>query len=330
MVHIPYFTTRILREIGLKADYLANETSLYWDKSDYVSPQSYYPFLKAVKEFYFFWNIFSRYEVAHLHFGHSMSQSGWELKYLNKMNRKIVIHYRGCEVRNYFENIKLHPKLNICQSCDYDRFCISKENVLKMKSASKFGNKFLVTTPDMLDFVNNGIHIPFFTPTDIDFNKEKVQKLYPSRSIRILHWTNHPGIEGSNRIVFAIELLRKKGYKIDFIFLKGVNRGQIIEEIFKADLTIGKMKMGYYANSQIEAMYCGIPTITWVRPELMTDELKNSGFIFSHLDDLENTIEYYLKHPNELLKKRSIARNSIQRLHDNKKIAYHYKKIYGF
>ena len=54
---------------------------------------------------------------------------------------------------------------------------------------------------------------------------------------------------------------------------------QVIKAFSEADLAIGKMKMGYYANTQIESMVIGVPTITYVRPEFITKELQDSGFI---------------------------------------------------
>jgi len=77
------------------------------------------------------------------------------------------------------------------------------------------------------------------------------------------------------------------------------------------------MKMGYYANAQVESMALGVPTITYVRPEFLTDDLRDSGFIFNTLEGLEQTLEFYLTHPEELEKKRRIARSSILRLHNN-------------
>lgn len=331
MVHVPYHTTRILRQIGLKADYLAIGAGTVWNKSDFISPNSKLPFIQALKEFVLFWRVISKYEVIHLHFAHVMSRTGWELSVFKKLGRKIVIHYRGCEIRDYNINLRLHPEMNICQECDYNHYCISKENISRIKRVSQYGDAFLVTTPDLKDFVPDAVHMPFFCPEDEDIpeNVNNDRLRYPDAPLKILHWTNHPGIESTSKIKKSIESLQKKGYLIEFRFLKGVSQSSIMEEVPDADLTIGKMKMGYYANSQIEAMACGVPTITWVRPEFMTDELMNSGFIFSHPDELEETLKYYLDNPGKLEEKRIIARESILKLHDNISLANKYKDIYN-
>lgn len=330
LVHIAYYTTEVLRDFGIKADYLAISESKTWNKSDFRSPKSKYLFIQAYKEFMFFWRVMSSYEIFHLHFAYTMSKNGWELPILKKMGRKIVIHYRGCEIRDVNKNKLLHPKMNICQNCDYGEYCISPENVNRVSFVSSYGDKFLVTTPDMLDFVPDAMHMPFFAPPDIDqieYNKDSSTS-YPERPLRILHWTNHPGIEGTDYIKHAIESLKTKGYAIEFVFLTGVSNSVVMKELSRSDLTIGKMKMGYYANSQIEALAFGVPAITYVRPEFMTEEIENSGLIISSLDNLENTLEYYLNNPFELEKKSAIAKTSINQLHNNQFLAKRYLDIY--
>ena len=107
---------------------------------------------------------------------------------------------------------------------------------------------------------------------------------------------------------------------MSFRFLHLVGHDQVLREIAAADLTIGKMKMGHYANAQIKSMLLGVPAVTHLRREFMTPELERSGFIFTTLAELEGTLEHYLRHPEELERKRKIARSSILELHDNERL----------
>ena len=116
MVHTAYHTTRILRQNGIEADYLSKGSNPNWNLSDFKSPETKFPFLLAFKEFFLFWKIVARYEIVHLHFAHTMTQNGWELPILKKLKRKVVIHYRGCEIRDVRVNKRLHPKMNICEN----------------------------------------------------------------------------------------------------------------------------------------------------------------------------------------------------------------------
>jgi hypothetical protein len=157
-----------------------------------------------------------------------------------------------------------------------------------------------------------------------DLAKERPDR----KEIKIVHVTGHPGIEGTSAITQAIEHLKGKGYRINFVFLHLIHHDQVLREIATADLTIGKMKMGSYANAQIESMYLGVPAITHVRREFMTAELENSGFIFCTLQNLEETLEHYLNYPEELERKRQIARSSIMSLHNDECLGRRMVELY--
>jgi Glycosyl transferases group 1 len=187
----------------------------------------------------------------------------------------------------------------------------------------------LVTIPDLLDFHSDAVHLPLLAPAD-EVLPQPRGTLWPQRDrFKIVHVTTHPGLEGTTHIRRAVDRLRDRGYPLEFVFLHLVPPGRVLREYADADLAIGKMKMGYYANAQIESMALGVPTVTYVRDEFMTDELRDSGFIFATLDTLEGVLEHYLLHPEQLAEKRAKARRSILALHDNDELARRLLKLYA-
>lgn len=325
MVHIPYETVRHLRRHGMKADYLAIGRSGHWNKCDFNFVPSPIPPLRALQEFWLFWTLIARYQVIHAHFMYTISETGWELPLLRRMNRKLVAHFRGCEARDRVRNMQLHPDVNICQTCDHHPYVCQTESAARRRAwATEFADATLVTTPDMKDFVPSAVHFPFFSPDVAERDVPIVQK----RPFTIVHITNQPGIEGTADIQEAIETLKVRGHDIDFRWLIDMPHADVLAAIAGADLAVGKMKMGYYANAQIETMACGVPTVTFVREEFMTAQLRNSGFIFSTLPNLAETIEHYIRNPDALEAKRRIARSSILELHDNDVLARRLADIY--
>ena len=197
----------------------------------------------------------------------------------------------------------------------------------KRRQARKYGDAFLVTTPDLIDFFPEATHVPFFVP-ELEDCPVRERKQENDEDVRILHVTNHPGIDGTKEIKDVINKLRDKGYPIELTVLNGVSNDEVLQKLPNADMSIGKMKMGYYANFQIESMLMGIPTITYVRPEFITDDLAESGFILADLANLEATLQHYLDNPDKLQAKKDIAKSSILKLHDNEKIARQLISIY--
>jgi glycosyl transferase family 1 len=321
MVHVPYHMVMHLRRHGIAADYLAIGTSPHWNKCDYNFCPSAVPLYRMVQEFWMFWRVVARYQVVHAHFMMTLTQSGWELPVLKRLGRRLIVHYRGCEVRDRARNISLHPTANICEHCDYNASICSNPIIHARRTAAlRYSDVELVTTPDLRDFAPNAIHFPFFVPPDVADRAAECPR-WPNRPwLKIVHATVHPGIEGTEQIEAAIERLRGRGWPLEFQFLRLVERRAILDALKDADLAVGKMKMGYYANFQIEAMALGVPTITYVRDEFMTDELRASGFIFSSLEKLEETLEWLLRNPHEIEARRQRARASILALHDEKRL----------
>jgi hypothetical protein len=323
MVHVAFHTVRLLREQGINADYLAIGGSPWWDDADFKFTPTRVPLLSVLNEMWWVWSVVSRYETIHSHFMALVSRGGWEWRLLRRMGRRIVVHYRGCEVRDRDLNQRLHPTMNICEECDYHpRICeVSTE---RRAIAQRYGNAFLVTTPDMKDFAPEAVHVPFFVmnaPAAAGASR-------PGARFKIVHATNHPGIEGTAHIHRAVESLRAKGYDIDFVDLRGVPHERVLRELKDADVSVGKLKMGYYANFQVESLAAGVPAITYVRPELMTPTLDASGLIFATPATLEATLERLISCPEELAAKRRVARSSVAQLHDNRAIVDQLKAVY--
>jgi glycosyltransferase involved in cell wall biosynthesis len=321
MIHVPWHMTRILRKYGVHADYLALGTGgPTWDKADYTYKSLIIPFVRPLRELWLFWTLLTRYKAIHFHFGMTPSYDAWEAPALHALGRRVVLHLRGCEARDRERNMMLHPHCNICQDCDYNASgCSNIGSKKRINRVMKVADIVLVTTPDMKDFIPQAMHFPFFPPIEQTLPAHTPKEA--GKPFTIVHITNHPGIEGTQLIEDCIQRLKAKGYNLSFRFFRDISHTDALKELSKADMSIGKMKMGYYANAQIESMVLGVPTITWVRPDLMTEALRNSAFIFSSLDDLENTLEYWLDHPEELAARALQARNSILELHNEESLA---------
>jgi hypothetical protein len=329
-VHIASYTVDLLRAHGIDAAYAAIGTNTHWTHYDFRLHPSGVPAIRVLQEFIFVWRIVAQFETIHCHFGITGTANGWELPYLKSMGRRIIYHFRGCEARDRTVNMARHPEMNICQDCDYSpTICESSTSKLRRRLASQYADHVLVTTPDMRDFLPEAEHFPFFAPMTAIPVGSRGRKRWPDRPVlKIVHATNHPGIEGTARIRAIVERLIAKGRPVELLVLSSLSHQQVMDELADADLSIGKMKMGYYANAQIEAMCLGVPTITYVRDDLLTEDLAASGLIFSHLDDLEATIEHFMDHPEALASVATQAKENICRIHDNAVLVERLKALY--
>jgi len=123
-----------------------------------------------------------------------------------------------------------------------------------------------VTTPDLLDFIPEAIYFPFFNSID-----EKQIDYIPSPKrdeLVIVHATNHEGIDGTKYIREACKKLQSEGIAINLVVVKKTPFEKAIEIYKNADISVGKLFMGFYANFQIECMSFGKPTLCYIREDL--------------------------------------------------------------
>lgn len=331
MRHLQHSLVQALKERGFDATYVACGSSRHWSDCDVHLPHLKNPFHAAIRDTFILWNVVARHEIIHCHCMMGVSHYQWEFPLLKGMGRKIVAHWRGCEARERDKNMALHPVLNICQDCDYtpDYLCAARENVRRRKAARLYTDAHIVTTPDIKDFYPGAVHLPLLQPPDLPKGMEApVWNPDCERPFKIVHITNQPGIEATEIIKGAVDRLVRAGWSLSFVHLTGVPHSRVLDELADADISIGKLKMGYYANSQIESMAMGVPTITWIRPDLMTEELNDSGLIFSTLDGIADTIEGLLRDPEKLNAARRKSLASVGRLHGADRVVATLRDVY--
>ncbi len=317
-VHIVHYTVELLRAEGFNADYLALGDSTDWTLCDYRLRRWKKWIPLTLTEFWYFWRVLAKYQTVQFHFMTGISQSGWEWPILKRLGRKIVVYYSGCETRDSALNKQFHPDFNICEECDYNAvLCDGAVNQLRRKLAQRYADLELVTTPDMKDFVPHAIHFPFFAPP-AQIVPSRTRPHWPANGLfRVVHATNHPGIEGTGQIAEAIQRLAGKGLPIEFRHLYRTPYRQVLQEFADADLSIGKMKMGYYANAQIEAICCGTPTLTWVRPDLIDDAVRESGVVLCDMESIEDVVGTLMSNPDRLQLLQQEGPERIRAIHDN-------------
>lgn len=268
----PYMKTRALREVGVQADYIVPR-GLSWLR---VSPQGYDRYLalerlpkvlRPFKEcFLFWWRGLTDYDVYHYHFLSFLTESGWDVKYLKKLGKKLVFHFGGCDIREEAVNRQLHPQFNICQECTYDRrYCSGKFVRRKRRIARRYGDLFLVTTPDMRDFIPEAHHLPFMSPP---LDPDRISEMERDRSVvRILHTSNHEGIDGTRYLVEAVERLKEIGYRIELVHPRQVAHEEAMRIYQSADIMIDQLLVGWYGGAAVEAMALAKPVLCYLREE---------------------------------------------------------------
>jgi len=275
MSHKPFMLSRLMRTHGLKSSYLALYPEAGWLKVgrkgyDYAIHFTVLSILfRPIINIYYVWTLLRHYDVIHYHFASYLDPKGHELKYLKRMGKVIVVHFRGCDLRQKSVNMNLNPGLNCCGDCDYPPgTCETPEQLRRIALARRYADLLFVTTPDLLDFLPEAEHVPFVAPFGIDLDAIEASPRSPG-VFRVVTSSNHHGVDGTEYVRRAVARLTEEGYAIELVEVHKTPYEQALSIYKSADVYAGKLLMGYYNNAIIECMMLGVPTICYIRDDYL-------------------------------------------------------------
>lgn len=272
--HKPAMLARLMRERGLDAAYLAIHGEQGWlvaggKPYDYNIPGGRWRFLRPLYAVYYLCCVLRRYDVIHYHFSSLLGGRGQELTWLRRMGKLIVFHFRGCDARQKSVNLALNPLLNCCQECDYPQgFCDTAYQRFKLSLAARYADLQLVTTPDLLDFVPQGHHLPFIPPQGVDL-AAVVPAARDRKLFRVVTSSNHHGVDGTRHLRAAVARLQAEGEALELVEVVQKPFPEALSIYKSADVYVGKLLMGYYNNANIECLLMGVPCMSYIRPEYL-------------------------------------------------------------
>jgi hypothetical protein len=301
--HKPYMVSRALREEALKSDcFMLNVGAskgildLGWD---YCLRADLPAWRRRMLEHYYMWTVLARYDVIHSHFKTFLSPTGWELKYLSRLGKVLVFQFRGCDVRHRSRNMRLQPVLNCCQECEYPvGSCDTVYQFTQVGIAQKYGDLFFVTTPDLIDFVKGGEHIPFIHPVGVDFEAIVASPRDPD-VFRVVTSSNHDGIDGTRFIRAAVAQLQQAGRRIELIEVNNMPYADALAVYKSADVYVGKLRMGYYNNANIETMMLGVPNMAYIRDDFRS-LVPDCPIIVTRPETVHQRLSEYIDRRDEL------------------------------
>ena len=201
-----------------------------------------------------------RWDVYHFHFGRTLvPPHNPDLPLYQAMGKKVVFHYHGCDVRNRAHMLATHTHAT-CTECD--PFCNPARQRRVLKSAERFADLELVSTPDLLESAPRAIHLPVaadlaqypFAPSGA-----------PPR--RVLHAPTNRLIKGTRYVERAYEALRPRFPEVRFETVEQIPWAGLRDAMVGADVVVDQVFMGWYGMVAVEAMAMGKPVLCMIRED---------------------------------------------------------------
>jgi glycosyltransferase involved in cell wall biosynthesis len=236
------------------------------------------------------------------------------------MGKRIIFHFHGCDIR-YYEDGMDYP-LNSCFHCYRERAGRRKKNFLAR--LRRYADKFVVTTPDLLWFVQDAAYVP--TALRIEDWKFAPPKNH-GLPLKVVHAPSNPyGIKGTDYVLEALKPFVSRG-QVALTLVQNMSRRQVLEACRQADFAIDQLLVGWYGVFAQEMMALGKPVVCYINRGLRGHQ-KDLPIINADPESLPSVIEKVIS--DEKLRKRKgyEGRRFVERVHDSHVVAKQLIRLY--
>jgi len=236
----------------------------------------------------FTWALYG-YDVFIFAFGRSFFRN-YDLPLLKLFNKKILFTFNGSDGRPpYIDGFRHNLTLS-------DRKKLSRKIRSNIAAIERYAD-CVVTSPASAHFHTKmcgnvcSIGVPFESPVrDID------HPMGDRDRIQILHSPSDPIGKGSDRIRDSINILKKKGYNIDFVEITGKPHDEVIKALQDCDFVVDQAYSDTpMAGFATEAAWFGKPAVVggyyadYIHNDCAQENIPPS--LFCHPDEITTAIE---------------------------------------
>lgn len=193
-----------------------------------------------------------KFDVWHIHKGFSMFHQAKDLWLAKKLGKKIIIHYRGREVR---------PEMHLAT--------LPKHIIEKVKRESEIADAIFVKDGQLAELISPHVKHPIVFPNIVRIDNFAPPSEYPvdyfdtNRKLRVVHIPSNPEYKGTAFIRDAAERLKDR---IEYIELSNIPHEEVLRSYWRADVIVDQLLTGTYGNTSLEAMALGRCVVNYLNP----------------------------------------------------------------
>jgi hypothetical protein len=285
-------------------------------------PESYLECLQKAVSFS------TQFDVFHFYFGSSLL--GYTLKdvrWLSRLGKKVFFHFCGCDARDEKATIMKYP-ISACACC-FPKLCNANRRQA-LTIASQYGRTNFVSTPDLLEFVDRSVLLP--QVVDFDLINEVLREPEPPRDpnkLVIAHAPTNRMIKGTSFLFEAVAELQTKGMKMELLLIEQMNHADALRRYREADIALDQLLVGSYGMVSAEMMALGVPTIVYIRDDLLPKYPQAPRLINATPLNLKNVLARLYDHREELESYRASGQEYAMEVHHPARLASQCLAYYG-
>ncbi|MBD2131561.1 glycosyltransferase [Sphaerospermopsis sp. FACHB-1094] len=274
-------------ELGHQAYSYSFANNVYNFQSDFSLENYYSPIERLQKTISFI----KDFDIFQFYFGESLLGSSLaDVPWLSRLGKKIFFYFCGCDIRDEKATIMKYP-ISACANC-FPKLC-SKNRQVAYEISRDYGIVNFVSTPDLLEFVERSILLPqvvdFEIIDQILVETKSIEKT-KNNSLIIAHAPSNRKIKGTDFILKCIDNLKNKGLNIELKLIENVPHKEALKIYKSADIAIDQLLVGAYGLLSAEMMALGVPTIVYLRENLLDKYPEEPPLINANPDNLEEVL----------------------------------------
>jgi len=271
-------------ELGHDAYSYSFANNVYNFQADLSLKNSYSPIEKLQKAISFA----TEFDIFQFYFGESLlGENLADVSWLSRLGKKIFFYFCGCDIRDEKATIMKYP-ISACANC-FPKLC-SRNRKIAYEISRDYGRINFVSTPDLLEFVERSVLLPQVVNFDIIdqvlADTKNIEKI-PNSPLIIAHAPSNRKIKGTDFIFDCIDNLIKKGLNIELKLIENVPHQEALKLYKTADIAIDQLLVGSYGLLSAEMMALGVPTIVYLRDDLLDKYPEPPPLINAHPNNLE-------------------------------------------
>jgi glycosyltransferase involved in cell wall biosynthesis len=210
-------------------------------------------------------------DVFHFHFGTSILPRLADVPVLDRLGKKIVFHFHGCDIRNRKHMLAAH-RYSTCTECD--PFCRPVRQRRLLELAAKHADLVFYSTLDLAESVPGGSHLPLAIDVERWARAARERPLVdPERRdgidgpVVIGHAPTNRLIKGTRHLAAAVERLRRERPRVELRLMERRPWAEVPDFLAGCDLVVDQLLMGWYSLVAVEAMAMGKPVVLRIRDD---------------------------------------------------------------
>jgi hypothetical protein len=291
---------------------------------DIVLPNRAVRWFKGVDRIGAFLRTAEAFDVYHYHFANSLLPWWIDARYEKWRGKRVVTEFWGSDVRLPQTEAKRNP------------YYVNAYHESEARNLKKLQAWADITEGEVIiaDHSFNLFLEPYFDKIHLLGQRIDCSRYVPSypdpeaKCVRVMHAPSVQAFKGTAHIERAVENLKNKGLKFEYIRVSGLSNAEAIELYKTADLIVDQLCAGGHGVFSCEAMALGKPVICYILPELVAGFPEGFPIINANPDTIASVLEEWILSPARLHEVGKQSRAYAERVHDVRKVARDLIRIY--